>query len=78
MDYINDRGSFYSFLYHHCGCINAGQSPEERRLKYAIARSFGKCRHDAQSLRDYRKTTFAKYFGYSSWESLINFVKGDI
>ena len=77
MEYINDRGAFYQYIYSHCGCINAGQTQEERRLKYAIARSFGKCRQDAQSLRDYRITTFTKYFGYSSWNSLIKFIKGE-
>ena len=77
MDYINDRGAFYNYIYSHCHCINAGQSQEERRLKYAIARSFGKCCFDARALRDYRCTTFAKYFGYKSWNSLIDLIKGE-
>ena len=75
MEFIDDRGAFYKYLYHHCHCTNAGQSPEERRLKYAVARYFGKCWQDAQKLRDYRSTTFAKTFGYSSWKSLIESIK---
>lgn len=77
MEFIEDRGAFLNYIYHHCHCINAGQSQEERRLKYAIAKSFGKCVYDAQILRDYRTSTFARYFGYGSWESLIKFVKGE-
>ena len=77
MEFIHDRGAFLDYIYQNCHCINAGQSQEERRLKYAIARSFGKCVYDAKILRDYRTSTFAKYFGYSSWKSLINFVTGE-
>ena len=75
MKYIQDPVAFDKYLYHHCHCVNAGQSPEERRLKYAIARYFSKCVRDARVLRDYRTTTFAKFFGYSSWDSLIKTVK---
>ena len=75
MEFIDDSGAFLKYIYHHCHCVNAGQSQEERRLKYAIARHFGKCSYDARILRDYRISTFAKYFGYSSWKSLIIFVK---
>ena len=77
MEFIDDSGAFYKYLYEHCHCINAGQSQELRRLKYAIAKSFGKCAYDAQALRDYRASTFARYFGYSSWKNLISFVKGE-
>ena len=76
MKYIDNPIAFKRYLYHDCHCINAGQTPEERRLKYAIARYFGKCRKDAIILRDYRKSTFSKFFGYSSWNSLYNTVKG--
>ena len=75
MQYIQDKSAFYNYIYNHCHCINAGQSLEERRLKYAIARSLGKSRQYASVLRDWRITNFAKFFGYSSWNELIKFVK---
>ena len=75
MRYIQDPIAFNRYLFANCHCVNAGQSQEERRLKYAIARTFGKSRPWAVALRDYRKTTFARFFGYSSWESLIKFIK---
>lgn len=78
MEFIDDRGAFLSYLYHHCHCVNAGQSPEKRRLKYAIARSMGKNWSWAMGLRDYRDANFAKYFGYSSWKNLINKVKESV
>ena len=78
MEFMDDRGAFLKYIYGHCHCINAGQSQEERRLKYAVARSFGKCWQDAQKLRDYRTSTFARYFGYSSWKSLISFIEGEV
>ena len=74
MEYIQDQNAFLKYIYQNCHCVNAGQSQEERRLKYAIARSFGKCVYDAQILRDYRRSAFAKYFGYSSWENLIKII----
>ena len=77
MQFIFDYSAFLRYIYQNCHCINAGQSQEERRLKYAIAKSFGKSGNWARALRDYRCTTFAKYFGYSSWKSLINFVTGE-
>ena len=77
MEFIDDRGTFLVYIYSHCHCINAGQTQEERRLKYAIAKLFGKCCYDARKLRDYRTSTFARYFGYSSWKSLIKFIKGE-
>ena len=77
MEFIDDRGAFLKYIYEHCHCINAGQSQEERRLKYAIARAMGKNADWARVLRNWRNTNFAKYFGYSSWESLINFVTGE-
>ena len=77
MEFMHDRGAFLSYIYHHCHCINAGQSQGERRLKYAIAKSLGKCSYDARVLRDYRTSAFAKYFGYTSWKSVISFQKGE-
>ena len=71
MEFIHDKEAFYKYLFQNCGCANAGQSPTERRLKYAIARHFGKSPSWARSLRDYRTTVFARWFGYNSWESLI-------
>lgn len=71
MQYIDDPVAFQKYLYENCHCINASQSSEERRLKYAIARYLGKSRSWAVVLRDWRNTNFAKFFGYSSWENLI-------
>ena len=71
MQYIYNSADFKRYIYQNCHCVNAGQSAEERRLKYAIARSLGKSHSWSRVLRDYRKTNFAKVFGYSSWENLI-------
>lgn len=71
MEYIENKSTYYKYIYQNCHCCNAGQSPDERRLKYAIAISFGKCATDARKLRDWNKNPFAKFFGYSSWDSLI-------
>ena len=71
MEFMHDKESFYKYLYQHCGCANAGQSPTDRRLKYAIAKHFGKSTSWARVLRDYRNTTFARFFGYESFASLM-------
>lgn len=78
MKYIDDKYAFYKYLAEHHHCINACQLQEERRLKYAIARYFGKSRSWSMVLRDWRNTNFAKFFGYSSFENLLNIVKGEI
>ena len=75
MEYITDKHAFNLYLYSNCHCVNAGQTSEERRLKYAIARSFGKSRLWAYALRDYNNNSFAKVFGYSNWKNLIKIIK---
>ena len=75
MEFMHNKESFYKYLYQHCGCANAGQSPTDRRLKYAIAIHFGKSPSWARVLRDYRTSTFARFFGYESWESLIKIIE---
>lgn len=75
MQYIYDPDTFKRYIYNYCHCINALQSPEERRLKYAIAKSCGKNAKIARVLRDYRNTQFAKVFGYSSLESMLKIIK---
>ena len=77
MEFIFDYPSYLRYLYQHCHCINAGQSPEERRLKYAIARSLGANAAWSRVVRDYRASTFARYFGYSSWKNLIEVIEGE-
>lgn len=76
MEYIQDKLAFYRYLYNHCSCINAIQSQEKRRFKYAIARYLGKSRKWANTLRDWRDNNFAKYFGYNSWQDLMNVIQG--
>ena len=71
MQYIYDSADFRRYIFQNCHCVNAGQSAEERRLKYAIARSLGKSHLWSAVLRDWRYTSFAKFFGYSSWANLI-------
>ena len=71
MNYIYDTVDFKRYLYYHCHCTNAGQSKEERRGKYKLARYFGKSSYDAQRLKDWNKNPFAKYFGYSSWKIML-------
>ena len=78
MEYIQDKSAFNSYLYHNCHCINAFQTSKDRRLKYAIARSFGKDRTWAMALRDWRNTQFAKFFGYSSYENLIKSIEENL
>lgn len=78
MRYIDDAVAFRKFLVDSCGCINAGQSSEERRFKYAIAIALGKNPSWARVLRDYRRSFFARYFGYSSWENLMKVIKGSV
>ena len=75
MEYIQDPVAFKKFLYYDCHCVNAGQSLEERRLKYAVVRSLGESRSTANRLRDWRKSTIARRFSFPDWNSLINFVK---
>lgn len=69
--YIEDKEAFYRYLYRHCHCCNAGQSPELRRLKYALAKYFGKEVAYARQVRDYNNNPFAKCFGYPSWETMV-------
>ena len=75
MEYIDDPEAFRKYIYQKCHCINAGQTKEERRLKYAIVRSLGKSPSEASRLKDWRKTNVAKRFGYSSWKNLIEAIK---
>ena len=75
MEYIQNKNAFYRYIYQNCHCVNAGQSLEERRFKYAIVRSFGKSRSEANRLRDWRSNNFAKHYGYSNWENLLKFIK---
>lgn len=75
MQYIEDYSAFLKYIYQHCHCINAGQSKEERRLKYAIVRALGKDYLCARALRDWTKPHLAQFFGYSSYENLLEAVK---
>ena len=75
MKFIQDKYTYYQYIYHHAGCVNAGQTKEERRLKYAIARFMGKSRNQSYALRDFRKNNFAKKFGYKNWNELIKNIK---
>lgn len=77
MKFIDDKASYLNYIYRNCGCVNAGQSPEERRIKYKLAKNMGATRKWAITLRDWRLNNFAKHFGYSSWESMIKFLKGE-
>jgi len=78
MQFINDYSAYLKYLYENCHCINAGQSQEERRLKYAIARYLGKNPSWAGRLRDFRPSIFARFFGYSSWKNLMEVIGGDL
>jgi len=76
MQFIDDKDVFYRYLYHNCHCCNAGQSKEERKTKYKLARYFGLNSYGAMKYRDWRPNCFAKHFGYSSWQSMINILEG--
>ena len=52
------------------GLINLYQTPEQRRLKYYLARALGATCYTAQRLRDWRWNTIARYFGYKSFKEL--------
>lgn len=71
MRYIDDRSAFYRYLYENCHCVNAGQSKEFRRFKYKLARALGANRAWATRVKDWRKNNFAKYFGFSSYDSMM-------
>jgi len=75
MRYIEDKEVFYDYLYVHCHCCNAGQHPDDRRLKYAIARWFGCSSCDAMIYRDWNNRPFAKWFGFDSWDNLLSSLK---
>ena len=75
MEFIQDRGAFNNYLYQHCHCINAGQSKEERKMKYKLALYFSGSWEIAQKFRDWSPNCFAKHFGYKSWESMIKILK---
>ena len=77
MQFVQDRGVFLDYLYEHCHCANARQTPEMRRLKYKIARYFGKSTEGARQLRDWNNNPFAKFFGYSCWKSLMQILQED-
>lgn len=77
MEFINNRTEFYRYLYHHCHCCNAGQSNEERRKKYQLARYLGQDSKGASKYRNWYKQTFAKRFGYSSWDDMLKSLGGD-
>ena len=76
MEFIQDRGAFNNYLYQHCHCVNAGQSKEERRMKYKLARALGCSRLQAKRYCDWRYNNFAKRFGYTSWVSMIESLEG--
>ena len=78
MEYIEDKAVFNRYLYEHCHCVNAGQSREERQMKYKLARYFGLNRNGAHKYCDWQKNTFAKHFGYSSWDSMIEILSFDM
>ena len=73
-----NRINFGRYLYQHCHCCNAGQSKEERKSKYRLARYFGKGCIDSQKLRDWNKNPFAKWFGYSSWDNMIEILQIEV
>ncbi len=77
MQYIDDAMAFKKYIYEQCHCVNAGQTSEERRIKYAIARALGKDPNWSRVLRDYRRTALAKYFGYSSWKNLLDIIRSE-
>lgn len=79
LEFIDNKDAFYRYLYQNCHCVNAGQSQDKRRLKYAIVRSFGRSSLEASKYRDWRDNCFAKWFGYRDWQSLIKIIeKGSI
>lgn len=77
MKFIDDKETYLKYIYHDCHCVNAGQSPEERRIKYSIAKYLGKSPKWARVLRDYYPNNFARYFGYKSWVDMIKMLKGE-
>lgn len=71
MEFIKDKGAFYRYLYEECHCVNAYQTPEQRRMKYTLARGLGADSSWAMVLRDRRPNNFAKHFGFKRWADLI-------
>ena len=78
MLFIDDKESFYKYLYGNCHCANAGQSPDMRKLKYKLAKYFGCNRSHAQRYRDFMPNTFARRFGYNSWKNMVDILGGDV
>lgn len=77
MQFIDDKEVYYKYLYHHCHCVNAGQSKEERQMKYKLALYFGCSVEGARKYRDWNYNTFAKKFGFRSWDLMIKGLKND-
>ena len=75
MQFIYDKTDFNRYLYRHCHCCNAGQSKEERKMKYRLVLFFGKDSDYARKYRDWNRQPFAKKFGYSSWENMLKILE---
>ena len=71
MQYIESKAVFYKYLAEHCHCINARQSPAERRAKYRIVRLLGGSKPTAVRLRDWNYNSIARYFGYRDYKHLV-------
>lgn len=71
MEFISDKEEYLRWIAQHCHCVNAVQSPDERRMKYRIVRSLTGSTHRARRMRDWPYSKIARCLGYSNWESLI-------
>lgn len=50
--------------------VNLRQTPEERRLKYFLARHLGAGWWEAQRMRDWRWNKIARRYGYEDFDHL--------
>lgn len=76
MDYIIDKHAFNLYLYHNCHCVNAGQTPEERRSKYKFCRLLGDDVSNAIRRRDWTYDHIAKVHGYTDARTMVKLLTG--
>jgi hypothetical protein len=67
MQYIWDYPSFLKYLSQNCHCVNAQQSPEERKYKYHLMIALGHPVSCARRYRDWPYIKIARLHGYKTF-----------
>ena len=77
MKYIDNPVAYQQYLHQHCHCVNAGQSPEERRAKYKLCKLLGDNYYNAFRRRDWTYNHIAKVHGYTDYKTMIKILIGE-